>query len=150
MQYLYLGVLKRVFGVRYAVYVLVSAVNRSRINAQPLCVPRYLRNKFKRFLCHQNHWPETLKRNFLYFSFFQKVEHCMLQTSWQTKCQVHEGIGSQSLVICAGKYSGGESGQRVYRVLLKLLGVAMYPDSGVYTLYSCPICTWVVVRTVLW
>ena len=33
--------------------------------------------------------------------------------SSQHHCRVREGIGSQSLVICAGKYSGGQSQQRV-------------------------------------
>ena len=35
-----------------------------------------------------------------------RADYCLTR-----HCRVHEGIGSQSLVICAGKYSGGESQQ---------------------------------------
>ncbi len=36
-------------------------------------------------------------------------------------CRVRKGTGSQSVVICVGKYPGGESQQQVFWVLLKQL-----------------------------
>ncbi len=47
-------------------------------------------------------------------------------------CRVREDLGSQSLVICGGKYSGGE--------LPGMRNAAGF--RGI--LYSCAICTWVV------
>ena len=43
--------------------------------------------------------------------------------SSRTAEQVHKGMGSQSVVVCVGKYPGGKSHSRFYRVLLKLQGM---------------------------
>ncbi len=39
----------------------------------------------------------------------------------RSHCRVCKGMGSLLVVVCVGKYPGGESDSRFYRVLLKLL-----------------------------